>query len=603
MTTIVTRGGKGSPLTDAEGDANFTNLNDNKLETNIPLGAGVDLNTIITSGVYFQTTNANASGGTNYPAPYAGMLEVYSPNSQHVMQRYTTYGIPNNPLAGRRVYVRAYYSASGWVPWQKAAVVGGYDAYYGISVASTLVKQHAGSIVRVGGNGYTLTVDAVANFDNGDTLTIHCTCNASQSVTLALTGTDTLALNHGVPGANVPMPMTLRGGDTLIMARISASVWTVVFNSQALLAKAQNLADLPDIPTARTNLDVYSKSEAIAAIGGDDFELITNPHGSIFQEGGSAVTVANGNYFVDQWMAAKVSSTGVLQAGGTPSTLSTCDTQAIYIKTTTAQASLAAGDNAVLLQPIEGYYSRRLLYGSSAARGSWFRFRAVCTQSATCSVAIRNAANNRSWVQTFAVSTAPTDYSFFVPGDTTGVWPTTNVQGANVVFTFAAGTSYQTATLGAWQAGNFVAGTAQTNLMGVLNAQLTVTDVSWKTSQVLLPFKAISYPDELQRCQRYFVRHGLSSMVGMGFNYATSGSYIDIRTPVAMRGAPTILSLGATQLLSGGSAVAVTGIGNIYWNPSYGVAAQIIAAGGGLTVGQGTALYTNSGAVDVNARM
>jgi hypothetical protein len=33
MATIVTRSGKGSPLTNAEVDANFTNLNDNKVET------------------------------------------------------------------------------------------------------------------------------------------------------------------------------------------------------------------------------------------------------------------------------------------------------------------------------------------------------------------------------------------------------------------------------------------------------------------------------------------------------------------------------------------------------------------------------------------
>lgn len=33
MTTIVTRAGKGSPLTNNEVDANFTNLNSTKLET------------------------------------------------------------------------------------------------------------------------------------------------------------------------------------------------------------------------------------------------------------------------------------------------------------------------------------------------------------------------------------------------------------------------------------------------------------------------------------------------------------------------------------------------------------------------------------------
>jgi hypothetical protein len=37
MATIVTRAGKGSPLTHPEMDANFTNLNNDKLETNLTI--------------------------------------------------------------------------------------------------------------------------------------------------------------------------------------------------------------------------------------------------------------------------------------------------------------------------------------------------------------------------------------------------------------------------------------------------------------------------------------------------------------------------------------------------------------------------------------
>ena len=50
MSTIVTRTGKGSALTFAEGDANFTNLNNDKLEniTSEPIG---DLSDVDVSGV------------------------------------------------------------------------------------------------------------------------------------------------------------------------------------------------------------------------------------------------------------------------------------------------------------------------------------------------------------------------------------------------------------------------------------------------------------------------------------------------------------------------------------------------------------------------
>ena len=56
MATIVTRSGKGSPLSIAEGDANFTNLNNDKIEavvedTTPQLGGNLDVNnaTITTS--------------------------------------------------------------------------------------------------------------------------------------------------------------------------------------------------------------------------------------------------------------------------------------------------------------------------------------------------------------------------------------------------------------------------------------------------------------------------------------------------------------------------------------------------------------------------
>ncbi len=49
MATIVTRAGKGSALTWTEGDANFTNLNDDKLENIVEditpqLGGNLDVN-------------------------------------------------------------------------------------------------------------------------------------------------------------------------------------------------------------------------------------------------------------------------------------------------------------------------------------------------------------------------------------------------------------------------------------------------------------------------------------------------------------------------------------------------------------------------------
>ena len=77
------------------------------------LGNGVNLNDFNSFdhvGVYVQSANANAAGGSNYPEPYAGCLEVL-PNAGGVIQRYTLYAGDN------ATYVRSNYSGT-WSAWK-----------------------------------------------------------------------------------------------------------------------------------------------------------------------------------------------------------------------------------------------------------------------------------------------------------------------------------------------------------------------------------------------------------------------------------------------------------------------------------------------------
>ena len=98
MTTIVTRAGKGSPLTHTEVDTNFTNLNTNKLETAaIPLGTaaapsisflsdantgiyspGADQVAVATNGVQrlIVDANGNIGVGTSNPANSPGFVTL-----------------------------------------------------------------------------------------------------------------------------------------------------------------------------------------------------------------------------------------------------------------------------------------------------------------------------------------------------------------------------------------------------------------------------------------------------------------------------------------------------------------------------------------------
>jgi hypothetical protein len=77
MTTIVTRTGKGSPLTHVEVDANFTNLNTAKLELDSSGRLLVGTSTANTSGAKLQTSDGITFPATQVASADANTLDDY----------------------------------------------------------------------------------------------------------------------------------------------------------------------------------------------------------------------------------------------------------------------------------------------------------------------------------------------------------------------------------------------------------------------------------------------------------------------------------------------------------------------------------------------
>ena len=97
--------GRKPVLTDISGAYGFQRL----------LGDGENLNNYTKTGFYTQGSNAQASNGTNYPRPYAGVLEVHaSTDGAMIWQKYHIYGWDNS------VWVRTYYAGT-WNPWRASA--------------------------------------------------------------------------------------------------------------------------------------------------------------------------------------------------------------------------------------------------------------------------------------------------------------------------------------------------------------------------------------------------------------------------------------------------------------------------------------------------
>ncbi|MFJ3292034.1 tail fiber protein [Enterobacter asburiae] len=113
----------------------------------VEIGNAVDLNSISTAGLYYQTSNAQAQTGRNYPESVAGSLEVYK--HAGITQVYRVY-------ADSRSYIRIFYNGT-WTPWAKqydtankpapsdigaVAVNGGnYNATFGLGRVETIPTE------------------------------------------------------------------------------------------------------------------------------------------------------------------------------------------------------------------------------------------------------------------------------------------------------------------------------------------------------------------------------------------------------------------------------------------------------------------------------
>ena len=93
----------------------------------IEMGPGVDLNTITRTGQWTQSQSGDATSGTNYPVPVAGLLEVTSSpvvgSGSMVWQRYTAYA--THGTYGGRIYTRGMYNGT-WDPWVEVHASGAW---------------------------------------------------------------------------------------------------------------------------------------------------------------------------------------------------------------------------------------------------------------------------------------------------------------------------------------------------------------------------------------------------------------------------------------------------------------------------------------------
>ena len=304
--------------------------------------------------------------------------------------------------------------------------------------------------------------------------------------------------------------------------------------------------------------------------------------------GASVTPTVTGTYALDRWSCAltQASKYSVQQNAGsvTPPVGFTN-----YLGVTSLSAySISASDVFALYQPIEGFNTADLGWGTANAKTITLSFQVYSSLTGTFGGALKNSAVNRSYPFTYSISVANTWTTIFVTiaGDTSGTWiGATNGVGLYVLFGLGVGSTYS-GTAGSWSANNYTSATGATSVVGTNGATFYITGVLLEKGSVATPFDYRHYGTELALCQRYcYVNGGINaySVFGNGFAFSTTGISSITYLPVNMRVVPTLTTTGNLRVNDGATGTAVTSVAINTSNSSYEVIVTEPTVASGLT--------------------
>jgi hypothetical protein len=123
----------------------------------------------------------------------------------------------------------------------------------------------------------------------------------------------------------------------------------------------------------------------------------------------------------------------------------------------------------------------------------------------------RNASNARSLVHLIPIAAANTwtYFNFVIPGDTTGSWNTSTPGSLAIVcgFNLGAGSTFQTATVDAWQgSGNLYATSGSFDLLANAAATLDITGFRMWFGLTPIPYQHVPYLIELDRAEHFYAK-------------------------------------------------------------------------------------------------
>jgi hypothetical protein len=311
----------------------------------------------------------------------------------------------------------------------------------------------------------------------------------------------------------------------------------------------------------------------------------------------AGASVTGNNFAVDRFKADTNGATATLTGQQSTTVPTSGFKNSLSYTATTTDTSLGTTKYYAFTQKIEGLNCADLNFGSSSAATVTLSFWVRSSLTGTFCVALRNSGATRAYVSTYTINAANTweQKSVTIAGDQSGTWLTTNGVGIETIFTLASGTSFQT-TANAWQAGEYLCTSAQTNFMGTSGATFYITGVQLEKGSTATSFDYRPYGTELALCQRYYY------LLGKGSTFAWLGNAVCADTveavyltpvPVPMRATPSFLTSGSLRLYNGATRAVTSSAINIHATPNI-PATTFTASGGGMAAGQGVGLTANN---------
>lgn len=215
--------------------------------------------------------------------------------------------------------------------------------------------------------------------------------------------------------------------------------------------------------------------------------------------GSAATTVAAGTaYTADRWQWSCNFGNNYTLVRATSVPTNEGFTYSFQIASSGVPAAPAAGSYRLIEQKIEGY-NFRSFFDKTVTLRFWMN----ATAGNVIGVSLYNNVAGRSCVTTVTGTGAWAQYTVSFPIDTgTTSFGFTNTSGLQLRFCLGGGTTFQTATTGAWQVGNLLSTSAQTQTPSILITGVELLEGT--PTETWFDFR--DYAQELALCQRYYTK-------------------------------------------------------------------------------------------------